>query len=295
MTATWCWRVSTAGGSDAFATPGLSAQNSCMVNPASTVSRHPATVRAAYELPLNERMRTFLRVNFLYDQMLHADEGEDDWGTRAVISTLLDMLAILSRGDIRSEIHKEIDLHIARLQRYAAQPGVDGARLDTVLNTLTSSRGDIAAIGTQFLAPLKDSEFLSAIKHRSSIPGGTCDFDLPEYSHWLRQPYERRRQDLERWVGAIRPVCDAIAEILWIVRESGQPERRKALNGMYQHSMQRDAPCRLIRVTLPSDSSLYPEISGSQHRFTVRFLEWSSVEHRAVQTGHDVDFELAIC
>ena len=64
---------------------------------------------------------------------------------------------------------------------------------------------------------------------------------------------------------------------------------------MYQHSMRKDAPGRLLRVMLGSDSELYPEISGSQHRFTVRFLEWSTIERRAVQTGHDVAFQLAIC
>ena len=64
---------------------------------------------------------------------------------------------------------------------------------------------------------------------------------------------------------------------------------------MYQHNMQKDSNCRLLRVSLDGDHSLFPEISGSQHRFTVRFLEWSSVNSRAVQTGHDVAFQLSIC
>jgi cell division protein ZapD len=51
----------------------------------------------------------------------------------------------------------------------------------------------------------------------------------------------------------------------------------------------------MLRVSLPDGSPLYPEISGSQHRFTIRFLEWSSVDRRAVQTGHDVAFQLSIC
>ncbi len=266
-----------------------------MVKPAGNVSEHPATERAAYELPLNERMRTFLRLDFLYQQMLHNGEDHAGWGTRATIDGQLDMLAILSRGDIRSEIHKEIDTHIGRMQRFASQPGVDASRLDSVIHNLEDSRTAISAIGTKFLSELKDSEFLSAIKHRSTIPGGTCEFDLPEYSHWLRQPFERRDEDLQRWIGAVRPVCDAVAEILWLVRESGQPEERTAINGMFQQSMQKDVHCRLIRITLPNDSSLFPEISGSQHRFTIRFLEWSGIEHRAVQTGHDVKFQLAVC
>ena len=64
---------------------------------------------------------------------------------------------------------------------------------------------------------------------------------------------------------------------------------------MFQHSMQKDTNCQLLRVSLTAGSTLFPEISGSQHRFTVRFLEWSTVERRAVQTGHNVPFKLSIC
>ena len=47
------------------------------------------------------------------------------------------------------------------------------------------------------MGPLRDSEFLSAIKHRSAIPGGTCDFDLPDYSYWLNRPAELRAAEFD--------------------------------------------------------------------------------------------------
>ncbi len=266
-----------------------------MVKPAGNITPHTAPGQAFYELPLSERMRTLLRIEFLYRQLLYNSEADSRWATRATISTLLEILAILLRGDVRGEVHKELDHHINTLQRFQSQPGVDTRRLDTLIRNLVENRGQVAAIGTQYLLPLKDSEFLRAIQHRNSIPGGTCEFDLPEYNHWLRQPYARREQDLERWIGAIRPLCDAVVEVLWLIRESAEPADKTAINGMYQHSMRKDAQGRLLRVILGSNSDLYPEISGSQHRFTVRFLEWSSIESRAVQTGHDVAFQLAIC
>ena len=250
---------------------------------------------AEYEQPLNERMRTFMRLEFLYRQLLYNCEHESDWATRAATSSLLEIMAILSRGDLRSDVHKELDHQIGVMQRYKSQPEVDKRRLNTLLATLIASRADVDNAGTNFLQPLKESEFLAAIKHRSTIPGGTCEFDLPEYSHWLRQPFARRQHDLMGWLGIIRPVCDAVVELLWLIRESAQPLDRVAIHGMYQHRMQKDASCRLLRVNLPHDSLLYPEISGSQHRFIVRFLEWSTIEHRAVQTGQDVDFRISIC
>lgn len=240
-------------------------------------------------------MRTFLRLEFLYQQMLYNSESEADWATRATISTLLEILAILSRGDVRSDVHKELDQQLGILQRFQSQPGVDGGRLDTLIHNLATSRDELSRIGTAFLNPLKDCEFLNAIKHRSAIPGGTCEFDLPEYNHWLKQPFERRQQDMEKWMAAIRPVCDAATELLWLIRESAQPTEKVAINGMYQHSMQKDGHCRLLRVSLDGGNALFPEISGSQHRFTVRFLEWSTIDKRAVQTGHDVPFQISIC
>jgi cell division protein ZapD len=236
-----------------------------------------------------------MRLEFLYQQMLYNGELESSWATRATISGLLEVMAILSRGDVRSEVHKELDHQLDVLQRFQSQPGVDAKRLDTLVRNLIESRADIDGIGTQYLQPLKDSDFLNSIKNRSAIPGGTCEFDLPEFSHWLRQPYARRQEDLCRWIEAIRPLCDAVTEVLWLIRESAQPADKLAVNGMYQHNMQKDANCRLLRINLPDNSTLYPEISGSQHRFTVRFLEWSTIDSRAVQTGHDVPFQLSIC
>ena len=267
-----------------------------MAKPAGNVSPNAAQSGTAhYEQPVSERMRTFMRLEFLYQQMLYNSELESTWATRATIAGLLEIMAILSRGDVRSEVHKELDYQLGVLQRYQSQPGVDARRLDSLIRNLIESRAEVDGIGTSYLQPLKDSDFLSAIKNRSAIPGGTCEFDLPEYSHWLRQSHERRQQDLVKWIGAIRPLCDAVTEVLWLVRESAQPAEKTAINGMYQHNMQEDSHCRLLRINLPANSTLYPEISGSQHRFTVRFLEWSTIDSRAVQTGHDVAFQLSIC
>jgi cell division protein ZapD len=248
-----------------------------------------------YEQPLNERMRTFLRLEFLYRQMLYHCEREADWAARAATACLLEITAILMRGDVRSDVHKELDHQIGSLERYKTLPEVDVRRLDSFIASLSANREQVDSAGTQFLQPLKENEFLAAIKHRSAVPGGTCEFDLPEFSQWLRQPFSRRQQDMENWLTVIRPICDSVVEMLWLTRESTQPLQKTAINGMYQHSMQKDASCRLLRVTLPEGSSLYPEISGSQHRFTVRFLDWSTIDSRAVQTGHDVKFQISIC
>src|SRR5690606_33362849 len=159
----------------------------------------------------------------------------------------------------RSDVFKEPNRQNETLERIKGEPAVDKKRLDALIHNPADSRLGVHAMGPQFLKPLKHTELLTAIKHRSAIQAGTCEFDLPLYSQWLRYPYERRARDLGQWIDAIRPVCDAVVEILWLTRESAAPKPKVAINGMYQYNVQKGANCRLLRVSLPEGSPLFPE------------------------------------
>lgn len=248
-----------------------------------------------YEQPLNERMRTFLRLDFLYQQTLYHEEHRDPWSTRAAVSSLLEILAITARGDIRSEVLKELERQMTIMHEYQSRPGVDSARLKAVLANLARLRSELNAAGALFMQRLRDSEFLNAIKHRSSIPGGTCEFDLPDYRHWLDLPFETRAADFADWMSTIRPLCDAVTELLWLTRESARPRPEIATGGTFQVVFERDTPSQLLRLTLPPGTQLFPEISGSHHRCSIRFLSWIDVNQRPVQTTEDVPFLLTVC
>ncbi len=105
--------------------------------------------------------------------------------------------------------------------------------------------------GSAFLQPLRDSEFLSAIKHRSAIPGGTCEFDLPDYYFWLSQSDEARMRTFNQWLGLLRPLCDAIAELLWLTRQNGRSREEIAKGGTLHITFDRDNPLQLLRISLP--------------------------------------------
>ena len=51
----------------------------------------------------------------------------------------------------------------------------------------------------------------------------------------------------------------------------------------------------MVRVTLPPDIDLFPEISGSQHRCTIRFLNWLDATNRPAHVEVDVPFHLTCC
>ncbi|MDE2304189.1 MAG: cell division protein ZapD [Gammaproteobacteria bacterium] len=255
----------------------------------------PAPEMVVYEQPLNERMRTFLRLDFLYSQASYHSEAANAWNTRAAVASLLDILAITARGDARSDVLKELERHLLVLKDFQTKSGVDPGRLKALISNLLRLRNDLTALGGNFMAPLRDSEFLSAIKHRSAIPGGTCDFDLPDYSHWLSRPTEERAREFDQWLALIRPLCDAIAEILWLTRQNARRKHEVATGGVFQLPFERDTPVQLVRIELPTGTDLFPEISGNQHRCTVRFLNWSDSTHRPVHVEADVPFVLTCC
>jgi len=248
-----------------------------------------------YEQPLNERMRTFLRLEFLYKQLLYHSDQTSAWSSRGSVASLLDIVAILSRGDVRGDVLKELERQLFILDRVAATQDVDTSKLNSVMGNLQTLREALIDVGPKYLQELRDNEFLNAIRHRSSIPGGTCAFDVPEYSHWLRQSFERRSADISHWTTIIQPLCDSVAGLLWLIRNSKQASRQLAVKGVYQHSMNRETNTSLIRLELPAGSLLYPEISGGQHRFTVRLMHWDENEARPIQTDQDIEFSLTVC
>jgi cell division protein ZapD len=271
-------------------------QNSAMNSyPEPRTDAEPQLAPVAYEQPLNERMRTFLRLEFLYTQAAYHSELENAWSARAAVSSLLEILAITARGDCRSDVLKELERHVGVLREYQSKTGVDPSRLKSLMSNLLKLREDLSTAGANFMAPLRDSEFLSAIKHRSAIPGGTCDFDLPDYSYWLNRPAQVRSAEFGTWLALIRPLCDSIAELLWLTRQNAKRKSETAAGGIFQLQFDRENPCQLVRVTMPPPSELFPEISGSQHRCTIRFLHWTEATSRPVHVETDVPFMLTCC
>ncbi|MAT66671.1 MAG: cell division protein ZapD [Gammaproteobacteria bacterium] len=251
--------------------------------------------KVIYEQPLNERIRSFLRLEFLFQQMRHQLGGTSPWDSRAAVSTLLEILSIFGRSDLKTEVMKELERHTANLARLEQSPDVDRGQLASLLDEIDTLIDELHAIKGQVGAHLKGNELIASIQQRSAIPGGTCDFDLPVYHFWLQLPAEDRLHDLAGWLDAFDVIGQAIRLILRLIRSSHLFQPATAEAGFYQKSLDPHHPCQLVRVAVPAGSTFYAEISGGKHRFTVRFMEQPSINDKAVQSGRDIEFEIACC
>ncbi|MEA2078681.1 MAG: cell division protein ZapD [Pseudomonadota bacterium] len=265
------------------------------LTPEQTVLLHPVTTTIIYEQPLNERIRNFLRLEFLFAQSDQHLRDNSQWGSRCTLASLLDILSIFGRTDLKTEVLKELERHSSTLNKLKQNPGVDSGRLEQILSDLKKLGAQLHKIGGPIGADLKDNEFLSSIQQRTAIPGGTCDFDLPAYHYWLQQPTEKRNRDLADWLGRFTNIGQAIQLILQLVRDSTILKPVTAESGFFQKTLDSNHPCQLVRVEVDKNIPCYAEISGGRHRFTVRFLELSREEGRLKQTSDNIDFKLGSC
>lgn len=247
-----------------------------------------------YEQPLNERLRFFLRLEFLFQQARHSLHNKSLWDTQNTISALLEILAVLGRIDIKTEVIKELDRISATLNGLIQSPGINHNTLEQLLTTLATFKSQLHAKEGPIAQDLKENELLQLLIQRSANPGGLCDFDLPAYRYWLHRPHEERIDDLTLWLSSLDSLRLSIELMLKLIRESTEPSAQSAENGNFQCSLDAETPYQLIRIMLPVDSPYFVEISAGKHRFTARFLEAANAA-RPVQTSNNVDFHLCSC
>ena len=246
-----------------------------------------------YEHPLNERIRTLLRLEHLFAQLRYFLNAKTAWDSRAFIASLMELLDLFARSDLRQEMLKEVERANNNLSPLLDISAINHERLRTVLRALNHLTSSLHALQGQPGNELRNNDLLTAIRQRSVIPGGACDFDLPAFHQWLSGASERRLTDQQQWFDNLDTVRQTVELLIKLIRNSADPQERIAENGSYQQALDTAQPFQLIRVTLPIDAPYYPEISGSKHRITLRFLQPG--EGRASQYEADISFQLSCC
>lgn len=246
-----------------------------------------------YEQPLNERIRTFLRIEHLMSRLHHHRGDTSVWGRRATLDALLDILNVMSRHDIRGQVSKELAQRREGLEKLLDRDDIDRPALHRILGELDEIGEEMAVIPPQFASyQLRDNELLNSLNNRHAIPGGTCSFDLPAYHHWLAQPASAIEQDIAHWLRHITPVERGVRLLLQLLRDSAEPTTETAEKGVL---VQHTAPgFQMIRVLL-DDARVFPEISGGRHRATVRFMQYQDDQLRLRQTEERITFRMACC
>ena len=247
-----------------------------------------------YEYPLNESIRTMLRLEHLFDrlgQLLPRDAAVDH---HFALVTIFEIMDVAARADLKSDLLRDLERQRALLVGYRSNPQVSQAALDLVIERIDLALAALNTLPGKAGQALTANEWLMAVRSRIGIPGGTCEFDLPAYYAWQQRPAPGRRADLQGWVAALSPLAEALQVLLQLLRESGLPHMVATTGGSYQQGLTPGRSYQLLRLRIDEAVALVPEISGHRLMVSIRMMR-QEADGRLKPAGADAAFELTLC
>ena len=246
-----------------------------------------------YEYPFNERIRTLLRLEDLYEKFMFFLQQEHPQQHHVALSTIFEMLEVAGRADLKSDLLQELERQKQTLLGFKSNPNVEPTRLDAVLTEVDRVSTALMASQGKTGQNVRDNEWLMSIRGRTIIPGGACEFDLPSYYAWQHQPAEKRYADISAWFMPLLPLFDAISIVLRLLRESGRATELVAPAASYQQMLQGKV-YQMLRLAIDMSLGAIPEISANKYMLWVRFTSQGG-DMKPKPFEGDVPFNLTLC
>ncbi len=249
-----------------------------------------------YEQPIEEHIRLCLRLEHLFNQVNANIENTSEWGSRAAMRGIVEILNVIARPDLKSKFSKSIPIYQNYLEQWKNTPEIDQLHLQNLLDQLHGLNKLLYNSPIQLADELRNNEFIKQVRTHLSNPGGAPPFSTPSYHLWLQQDSGQRIQDLSQWFRSFDLLIKLVTLQLKVIRESAPSNTVEAHSGFYQQALDPKKTCQLVRITLPKRLNIYPEISVGKHRLCIRFLNPAANKAERASQVHDViEFRLQCC
>jgi len=246
-----------------------------------------------FEYPLHENIRSYLRLESLFKLFHRNLKSSNKDNHFHALKILLELLEILARGDIRAVLIKELSRLMHYFQALSANPDVDSSKLSNFLQQVKQLHQWTHNYQGKFGESIRNHPFIASVKHRSSVPGGSCSFDCPDLHLFLNRSAELRKTELSHWISDIKGIETSVNVILRLIRDSGQwcPEEAPLGSFMLETS---DQSLKLIRIKGVDKEDTFPEFSCGKHRSSIHFMTFNK-QHKKSPLNAAIKFELACC
>jgi len=243
-----------------------------------------------YEHPLNERIRNYLKLEQLFAQATDCLQCKIDISHQVFFTALFAILDTLERNDIRGDLIKELEKLEQNMVLWSQAPDIDNSALQDNLKLTV-------ALVSQLKSPkphwhhLKNDKFLSSLKQRFAIQGGSSSFDLPQLQFWLHQETNKQEADILSWLNRLEQISLSLSLVLKFIRQRANFEEIQSDSGFYQDNGE---GLLLLRIKVNSDANHYPTISGNRLRYSIRFM-LPCPENGRRYINQPTSFQLARC
>lgn len=247
-----------------------------------------------YEFPINERIRTLLRLEDLYDRTAYYVGCDSAFDHHTALLGIFEIMEVAGRADLKSDLLQELERQRQSLNALRNNPHISEEILEKVLSEIEMAHSRLLAMTGKVGQHLRENEWLMAIKQRVTIPGGVSEFDLPTYHYWKQQDPAFRRAELQQWFAPLLSIRNAQEIVLRLLRDSCRSTQYTARNGTFQQ-MSGGKVVQLLRITLASDVAAVPELSANRYAINVRFVIPVTTGERSKVAEADIPFTLGYC
>lgn len=247
-----------------------------------------------YEHPLNEIIRACLRLEQLFQQVDHQLNDRSIPGTRNIVATIINLLQILDRPDLKSKLAKELGQHHTSLLRYGNAQDINTEKLNQLIQKTDEFSRILIDSSGKIGQRVRDIELLNSLRLHLATPGGGCSFDMPMYHYWLQQSEEIRYETITNWLSDFDQIKTIILLVMDLVRKNSKSEEKVATHGFHQELLDPQSNLRMIRIEVAKNLSTYPEVSIGRHFLSVRFFV-PDINKRPMQYNDNLSFLITYC
>ena len=254
--------------------------------------------KITFEFPLNERFRTFLRIENLLQRWQYYINSTTREDHHTAVLTLLDIYDFSFRNDVKGDLLSELARYKQALSQYFSSPDVSEEKLNQTILRLADAYKQIEQ-SPKFGGNLADNEWLINIKSRLVVSASVCSFDMGFYYKWLQDSEQRRLNDLQEWVQPFAPMFDAVTLLLQLSRNLALTKDCVTQSHAYQQPLS-GRKFDIMRVQFANTSDYLPDFSANKHVIWLRFAapvvsvrSTPRAMHHAPQ--EEVAFHLGLC
>jgi len=245
-----------------------------------------------FEYPFNERVRAWMRLEYLFDRAMFFIAQNDARMHQVAITALFDILDATERTDVKGGVLQDLERQKMTFNALQDHPSVDAQALREVIAQIDHTYAALSASGRTGQT-LRDNDWLTSLRGRLAVPGGGTQVDMPSFHAWQCHDESERVADLQRWFAPLMPLQQGIELVLRLLRQSGEPEDVIARSGAFQQ-MLGGKSYQLLRVWVDVGLGVFPEISANKYMVWVRFSEQFG-EGRPQPVQRDVPFRCSLC
>ncbi len=244
-----------------------------------------------YEQPLNEIIRSCLRLEYLFNRIDKVYVLGISSNMHETLKYILDILTLLEMPSLKIRLIKKLHYYKIIFQKLLLNAAVDKKKLQQLITEIEELFNDFSQ-NDEIIKEILEQKFIKEIRSHFHLPGD-CVIDSPLYNYWLHQSVLEQELQIDDYLDKLTQIRNIINIILKIARNSNDFITKTAIQGFYYENLQQSLSLQMIRIKLAKKYRIYPEISAGKHRISIRFMI-PSLDSLATQSQYDVEFDISL-